>query len=645
MTNKPGMEAFQEEKLVFPPSEEFKAQANIKDDSLYQLAKLNPEIFWAQCAQSLDWFKPWSKLFEWEPPYSRWFIGGKLNASYNCLDRHLTTPTRNKAALIWEGEPGDHRVLTYWDLHREVNQLANGLKTLGVKKGDRVAIYLPLIPEAIMGMLACARIGAVHTVVFAGFSAEALQDRIQDCEAKVLITADGGYRKGAMVPLKKTADKAVEKCPSVSHVVVVKRTGQEIEIYPNRDIRYHDLIRSCPNYCEPESMEAEDPLFILYTSGTTGKPKGIVHSTGGYLVGVHTTTHWVFDLKPADVFWCTADVGWITGHSYVAYGPLSNGATEVIYEGAPDWPERDRFWKIIETYGVTVFYTAPTAIRTFMKWGREWPQGRDLSTLRLLGTVGEPINPEAWIWYFEQIGQKKCPIVDTWWQTETGSILIAPLPGITSLKPGTATKPLPGIEAAVLNEAGEEAQIGLLAIKSPWPSMLRGLYKDPKRYVDTYWKKWNGAYYFTGDGAQVDDEGYFWLLGRVDDVMNVSGHRIGTMEVESALVDHHGVAEAAVVGVTDEIKGQAIVAFVTLKERASPSPAFEVELMGHVVAKIGALARPKKIYFTRDLPKTRSGKIMRRLLRDIGEGRLLGDVTTLADAAVVEELKAKYEED
>lgn len=645
MTSKSGMEAFQEDNLVFPPSEEFKAQANIKDEALYQLAKQSPEIFWSQCAQSLDWFKPWDKLLEWEPPYSRWFLGGKLNASYNCLDRHLTTSIRNKAALIWEGEPGDRRVLTYWDLHREVNQLANGLKSLGVQKGDRVAIYLPLIPEAIIAMQACARIGAIHTVVFAGFSAEALQDRIQDCEAKILITADGGYRKGAMIPLKKMADKALENCPSVSHLIVVKRTGQEIEINAKRDVRYHDLIRSSHYYCEPESMDAEDPLFILYTSGTTGKPKGIVHSTAGYLVGVHTTTQWVFDLKPVDVFWCTADVGWITGHSYVAYGPLSNGATQLIYEGSPDWPERDRFWKIIETYGVTVFYTAPTAIRTFMKWGREWPQGRNLSTLRLLGSVGEPINPEAWIWYYEQIGQKKCPIVDTWWQTETGSILISPLPGISPLKPGSATKPLPGIEAAILNEVGEEAENGLLAIKSPWPSMLRGIYKDPKRYVDTYWKKWNGAYYFTGDGAQLDHEGYFWLLGRVDDVMNISGHRIDSMEIESALVDHHGVAEAAVVGVADEIKGQAIVAFVTLKERSSPSPAFETELMAHVVDKIGTLARPKKIYFTPDLPKTRSGKIMRRLLRDIGEGRVLGDVSTLADSAVIEKLKAKYEED
>lgn len=639
------VETLLEEKRTFPPSAEFTRRANVKDDSLFLQAAKNREAFWADCAHCLDWFKPWDKVLEWNPPDAKWFIGGKLNASYNCLDRHLASQTRNKAALLWEGEPGDRRTLTYWELHREVCQFANVLKQLGVQKGDRVAIYLPLVPEAIIAMLAAARIGAIHTVIFGGFSALALQERLQDAEAKVLITADGGFRRGTIIPLKKTADQALAHSPSVSEVVVVKRTGHEIDLVQGRDHWYHDLVRGASAVCEPEAMDSEDPLYILYTSGTTGKPKGIVHTTGGYMVGVHTSTNWIFDLKPEDLYWCTADVGWVTGHSYVTYGPLSNGATQLIYEGAADWPERDRFWQLIENYGVTVFYTAPTAIRTFMKWGREWPRKHNLSTLRVLGTVGEPINPEAWIWYYEQIGQKKCPVMDTWWQTETGSILISPLPGITSLKPGSATKPLPGIDAVILNEAGEEVSAGLLAIKSPWPSMLRGIYKDPERYRETYWKKWNGTYYFTGDGAKIDQDDYFWLLGRVDDVINVSGHRIGTMEVESALVDHPLVAEAAVIGVSDEIKGQAIAAFVTLKERALPTQGLEEELRQHVVKKIGALARPQKIFFTRDLPKTRSGKIMRRLLRDIGEGRVLGDMTTLADAAVIEELKAKYEED
>lgn len=634
-----------DEKRVFHPSSSFKERANVQTDALHRQADSSLEKFWGDCAKELDWFKPWEKVLEWKPPFAEWFVGGKLNASYNCLDRHLSSATRNKAALIWEGEPGEHRTLTYWELHREVCKFANCLKELGIQKGDRIAIYLPLIPEAVIAMLASARIGAIHTVIFGGFSAAALEERLQDSEAKVLITADGGFRKGGVISLKETADKALENTPSVKKVVIINRTHQTIRIHQGKDFWYHDLMAQASANCEPEWMDAEDPLYILYTSGTTGKPKGILHTTAGYMVGVHTSMKWVFDLKPEDVYWCTADIGWVTGHSYVVYGPLSNGATEVIYEGAPDWPDRGRFWDLIEKYGVTIFYTAPTAIRTFMKWGREWPMKNNLSSLRLLGSVGEPINPEAWMWYYENIGSRRCPIVDTWWQTETGSILIAPLPGITSLKPGSATLPLPGIDAVILNEKGEEASAGYLAIASPWPSMLRGIYKDPERYTETYWKKWNGKFYFAGDGAKKDPEGYFWLLGRVDDVLNVSGHRIGTMEVESALVDYPSVAEAAVIGVKDEVKGEAIVAFVTLKEKVLPSEVLESELIQHVVEKIGSLARPKKIFFTRDLPKTRSGKIMRRLLRDIGEGRILGDVTTLADASIVEELKRQYEED
>lgn len=633
-----------EENRIFAPSIAFKNKANVQNDDLFLKAQQS-EQFWEECAKQLVWFKSWEKVLEWTPPFAKWFLGGKLNACYNCLDRHLTTATKNKAALLWEGEPGDQRTLTYWELHREVCKFANCLKDLDVKKGDRVAIYMPLIPEAIIAMLACARIGAIHTVIFGGFSSNALEERLQDSEATVLITADGGYRKGASISLKDTADKAVANAPSINHVVIVQRTGQNIKFHQGKDFWYHDLMSQASTICEPEWMDSEDPLYILYTSGTTGKPKGILHTTAGYMLGVHSSMQWVFDIKPEDVYWCTADIGWVTGHSYVVYGPLSNGTTTVIYEGGPEWPNRGRFWEIIEKYGVTIFYTAPTAIRTFMKWGRQWPEKYNLSSLRLLGSVGEPINPEAWMWYYENIGRLRCPIVDTWWQTETGSILIAPLPGITPLKPGSATFPLPGIDAVILNEKGEETNAGYLAIKSPWPSMLRGLYRDQERYVETYWKKWNGKFYFAGDGVKKDQDGYFWLLGRVDDVLNVSGHRIGTMEVESALVDFPSVAEAAVIGVKDEIKGEAIVAFVTLKEKAHPSEILEGELMQHVVEKIGSLARPKKIFFTRDLPKTRSGKIMRRLLRDIGEGRILGDVTTLADASIVEELKRQYEED
>lgn len=636
------VEAILNEKRRFPPIESFRKEAFIHNRELYLKAEKNPTAFWEEQAKELEWMQPWKQVLDWKPPYAEWFSGGVLNVSVNCIDRHLKGPSKHKAALIWEGEEGVKRTWTYQQLHGEVCKLANSLKALGIKKGDRVAIYLPLIPEAIAAMQACARIGAVHTVIFGGFSAEALKERVNDAEAKLLITADGGMRKGSMIPLKQMADAALKECPTVEKVIVVKHVGQAISIHRGRDFWYQDLLSEAPLDCPPEPMEAEDPLFILYTSGTTGKPKGILHTTAGYLLGVHTTFKWVFDPKPDDLYWCTADVGWITGHSYVAYGPLSNGISVFLYEGAPDFPEKDRFWSLIERHRVSIFYTAPTAIRTFMRWGTAWPERHDLSSLRLLGTVGEPINPEAWVWYYEQIGKSKCPVVDTWWQTETGAIMIAPLPGVTTLKPGSATFPLPGISAKVLNAKGESASAGLLAVTEPWPSMMRGIYKDPERYKKTYWSHFDGKYYFTGDGARVDDEGYFWLLGRVDDVMNISGHRLGTMELESALVDHPSVAEAAVVAVSDEIKGQAIVAFVTLKEGQK---ATEDQLKDHVVEQIGAIARPKKILFTRDLPKTRSGKIMRRLLRDIGEGRLLGDITTLADATIVEELKHQYDED
>lgn len=639
------MDTLLHENRKFEPSQYFRNHATITDNELYEKAALDREQFWAECADELQWSQKWDRVLEWNPPFAQWFVGGRINASVNCLDRHIDNGLERKSALLWEGENGDTKNLTYGDLFLEVNRIANCLKILDIKKGDRVAIYMPLTPDAVAAMLACARIGAIHTVVFAGFSAHSLKERIQDADAKLLITADGGYRKGKITPLKKTADEALSECPSIRKVLLFKRTNEEVPVQKGRDYWYHDLKLLADNYCPPEAMESEDLLYILYTSGTTGKPKGIVHSTGGYLVGVQSSMKWVFDCKPGDVYWCTADIGWVTGHSYVVYGPLCCGLTQIIYEGSPDFPEKDRFWQIIQKYGVTIFYTAPTAIRTFMKWGTEWPKRRDLSSLRLLGTVGEPINPEAWLWYYQNIGSEKCPIVDTWWQTETGSILIAPIPGITTLKPGSATFPLPGIETEILNERGKPSEAGYLAITSPWPSMLRGIYRDPGRFKETYWKKWNGSYYFTGDGAKKDEEGYFWLLGRVDDVMNVSGHRIGTMEVESVLVEHEGVAEAAVVGVTDEITGQAITAFVTLKEGTAETEAMAEDLKKHIVDKIGALARPKRIIFARDLPKTRSGKIMRRLLRDLIEKRILGDVTTLADPAVIEDLKVAYEED
>jgi acetyl-CoA synthetase len=643
-----------QENRKFAPSDEFRREALVSDASIYDSAAKNPEAYWAKEAESLHWFSKWSKVLEWDPPRAKWFTGGKINISYNCIDRHIETPRRNKAALIWEGEPGDRRTLTYWDLYVEVQKFANVLTNLGVRRGDRVAIYMPLVPEAAIAMLACTRIGAIHSVVFGGFSPESLRDRINDAKAKVLITADGGYRRGQIVPLKRNADKALEECMTIEHVIVVQRrpgsSGDEAfaTMKEGRDHWWHRLMLDASPKCEAAKMDAEDVLYILYTSGTTGKPKGIVHTTGGYLVGCATSTRIVFDLKDDDVFWCTADIGWVTGHSYVVYGPLANGATVLMYEGAPDWPEKDRFWEICERYGVTILYTAPTAIRAFMKWGDQWPAKHDLSRLRLLGSVGEPINPEAWMWYQEHIGGKRCPIVDTWWQTETGAIAISPLPGITETKPGSATTPLPGFTAELLDANGKVIPVGggLLALTKPWPSMLRTIWGDDERYVQTYFSKWPGRpdLYFPGDGAKRDDDGYFWILGRVDDVLNVAGHRIGTMEVESALVEHPAVAEAAVVGRTHELKGQALAAFVTLREGNKQSHELREELRNFVAEKIGAIARPDDILFSADLPKTRSGKIMRRLLRDIAEGRALGDTTTLADPNVVASLKEQYEE-
>ena len=592
--------------------------------------------------------QPWTKVCDWNPPDARWFVGGKLNASVQCLDRHIKTARRNKAALVWEGEPGDRRTITYFELYREVCMFANVLRGLGVEKGDRVAIYMPLIPEAVVAMLACARVGATHSVVFGGFSSESLRDRINDSACTMLITADGGYRRGQMLPLKQMADEALLETPSIKNVIVVKRdpgSAFPVHVQEGRDHWYHRLMQDAALACEPEPMDSEDMLYILYTSGTTGKPKGIVHTTGGYMVGTYASSKLVFDLKETDVYWCTADIGWVTGHSYVVYGPLAAGATVFIYEGAPDWPEKGRFWSLVERHGVTVFYTAPTAIRAFMRWGTEWPAKHDLSSLRLLGSVGEPINPEAWVWYHLHIGHERCPIVDTWWQTETGQILITPLPGLVTTKPGSATLAFPGIIPEIRQQSGEKVEVGggLLVLTKPWPAMLRGIYGDRQRFVAQYFSRFADGVYFTGDGARRDQDGFFWLLGRVDDVLNVAGHRLGTMEVESALVDHPMVAEAAVVGRHHEIKGQAIAAFVTLKEGHSGSLEMVEELKEHVVMKIGAIARPEEILFTADLPKTRSGKIMRRLLRDIAEGKALGDTTTLADPNVVARLKDKYE--
>jgi len=649
------IESILQEKRLFQPPAEFSQKAHIKSleeyQALYDKAKADPQAFWAELAtQELDWFQKWDAVLDWQPPFAKWFVNGKINISYNCLDRHLTTWRKNKAALIWEGEPGDSRTLTYAQLHREVCQMANVIKDLGVQKGDRVGIYMPMIPEAAITMLACARIGAVHSVVFGGFSAEALRDRLNDGQAKLVITADGGFRKDTAVGLKAQVDKALanDAAPTVTNVLVVQRTKQQIHMESGRDHWWHDLQKGASANCPAEPMDSEDLLFILYTSGSTGKPKGVVHTTGGYNLYTHMTTKWIFDLQDTDVYWCTADVGWITGHSYIVYGPLSNGATTLMYEGAPRPSNPGCFWDVIEKYGVTIFYTAPTAIRTFMKMGEHLPNARDLSSLRLLGTVGEPINPEAWMWYQRVIGNSNCPIVDTWWQTETGGIMITALPGAIPTKPGSATLPFPGIVADIVDQEGEPVTNesgGYLVVKHPWPGMMRTLYNDADRFRRTYWEylhpKDGEFVYFAGDGAHKDEDGYFWVMGRVDDVINVAGHRLGTMEIESALVSHPAVVEAAVVGKPDEIKGEEIVAFVTLQNTQQPSDELVKELKQHVVKEIGAIARPGEIRFTDALPKTRSGKIMRRLLRSLAAGEeVTGDTSTLEDRTVLDRLRA-----
>ncbi|MBS3965907.1 MAG: acetate--CoA ligase [Truepera sp.] len=639
------IESVLQEARRFAPSKTFQAKTTLSDlaeyERLYRQSIDDPEAFWAGVAGELHWFRPWNKVYEWLEPFAKWFVGGKTNLAYNCLDRHLDSWRRTKAAIVWEGEPGDQRVLTYQDLHREVSKFANVLKAKDIGKGDRVAIYLPLLPEAVIAMLACARIGATHSVVFGGFSAQALADRINDAQAKAVITADGGYRRGSPTLLKPAVDEALASCPSVESVFVVKRTHSAVAMQPGRDYWYHELMREVPLNCPAEALDAEHPLFILYTSGSTGKPKGVLHTTGGYMVGTYLTSKTVFDLRDDDVYWCTADVGWVTGHSYLVYGPLSNGATVVMYEGVPNYPEPDRFWEIVEKYRVSILYTAPTAIRTFMKWGEAWPNKHDLTSLRLLGTVGEPINPEAWIWYYRVIGGGRCPIVDTWWQTETGSIMITTLPGVHDAKPGSAGLPMFGVEAAVVDIDGREQPPnsgGYLVIKRPWPSMLRSIYGDDDRYRAQYWSEIPHVY-FAGDGARRDEEGYFWIMGRVDDVVNVSGHRLGTMEIESALVSHPAVAEAAVVGRPDELKGQAIVAFVTLEASRIGNEQLRQELRHHVTREIGAIAKPDEIRFADSLPKTRSGKIMRRLLRNVAAGEAAsGDVSTLEDRSVIEKL-------
>ena len=644
------IESVLQEKRIFEPPKNFSAKAHIKSfqdyEKLYKQAEEDPEGFWAGIAKELAWFKPWDTVLEWNPPFAKWFVGGRTNMAHNCLDRHLTTARKNKAAIIWEGEPGDERILTYQALHREVCRFANVLKSIGVKSGDRVAIYMPMVPELPIAMLACARIGATHSIVFGGFSADALRDRINDAQAKVVVTADGGYRRGAEIPLKKAVDEALQQTPSIEHVIVYRRTGSPIHMEAGRDHWWHELMQTVSDECPAEALDAEHPLYILYTSGTTGKPKGIVHTTGGYMVGTYITTKWVFDLREEDTYWCTADIGWVTGHSYIVYGPLANGATTLMYEGAPNWPEPDRWWRIVDKYQVNVLYTAPTAIRAFVRAGEQWPRKHKLTSLRLLGTVGEPINPEAWMWYHRVIGRERCPIVDTWWQTETGMILITPLPGATRTKPGSATRPFPGIVADVVSRDGQSVPAnagGYLVIKRPWPAMLRTIYGDPERYTRQYWSEIPGVY-FTGDGARRDEHGYFWIMGRVDDVVNVAGHRLGTMEVESALVSHPAVAEAAVVGRPDEVKGQAIAAFVTLEAGRAVSEGLKQELRQHVAKEIGAFARPDDIRFTDALPKTRSGKIMRRLLRDIASGsESIGDVTTLEDLSVLARLREEEE--
>jgi acetyl-CoA synthetase len=644
------IESILHESRVFPPSPEFSATAHIKSvdelEALRTEARENPDAFWGRMAEELHWFRKWDQVLKWEPPHAEWFVGGQLNISYNCLDRHLNTWRRNKAALIWEGEPGDQRTLTYQQLHTEVSRFANVLKRAGVGKGDRVALYLPLIPELAIAMLACARIGATHSVIFGGFSSTAIVDRVNDASCKLVVTADGGWRRGKEVQLKAAVDEALKQTPSVKTCIVVRRSGTRIHMEPGRDYWWHELVETVDLDCPAEPLDSEHPLYILYTSGTTGKPKGILHTTAGYLLQCHLTSKWVFDLKDEDVYWCTADIGWVTGHSYVVYGPLSNGATVLMYEGAPNHPEPDRFWEMIERHRVNIFYTAPTAIRAFIKWGEQWPLKHDLSSLRMLGTVGEPINPEAWMWYREIIGKGRCPIVDTWWQTETGAIMITPLPGATPTKPGSATKPLPGVEVDVMTRDGKPVganEGGYLVIKRPWPSMLRTIWGDDERYKQQYWSQIENIY-FAGDGARRDQDGYFWIMGRIDDVINVSGHRLGTAEVESALVSHEAVAEAAVVARPDDLKGSAIVAFVTLEGTQTATEPLKEVLRQHVAKEIGALARPDEIRFSDALPKTRSGKIMRRLLREIAtSGSVAGDVTTLEDFSVLEKLRADEE--
>ncbi len=646
----PNITSVLKESRIFPPPAEFAAQAHIKSqaeyEKLWQRAHDDPEGFWAEQAAALTWFKKWDKVLEWKEPHAKWFLGGKLNACYNCVDRHVQGPRKNKAAIIWEGEPGDTRVLRYQDLFREVCKFANVLKSLGVQPGDRVTIYMPMIPELAIAMLACARIGATHSIIFGGFSADAVADRNNDATARLVITADGGWRRGKVVPLKQNVDAALDKSPTVERCIVFNRCNQQINMKAGRDLWWHELMATASDQCPAAELDSEHPLYILYTSGSTGKPKGVLHTTAGYLLGTACTHRWVFDIKEDDTYWCTADIGWVTGHSYIIYGPLCNGATTMMYEGAPDAPQKDRFWSLVEKYRVNIFYTAPTAIRAFLKWGSEWPKKHDLSSLRLLGTVGEPINPEAWMWYHEVIGGGRCPIVDTWWQTETGMILIAPLPGAIATKPGSATKPLPGVVAEIVDKQGNPVpanQGGLLVIRKPWPAMLRTIYGDDERFNQQYFQQVPHVY-FTADGARRDQDGYFWIMGRVDDVLNVAGHRLSTMEVESALVHHPMVAEAAVVGKPDEIKGEAIACFVTLRTGNAPTEELKKVLQQHVVKEIGALARPDEIRFTESLPKTRSGKIMRRLLRDIASGRATtGDTTTLEDFSVLAKLREEEE--
>ena len=636
------------EQRVFEPSEEFRSRAHVKSlaeyEKLYQEAEQDPEGFWAGIARELHWFKPWDRVLDWNLPFAKWFVGGHLNLSYNCLDRHVATWRKNKVALMWEGEPGDSRAITYQQLLREVSKCANVLKSLGVKKGDRVAIYMGMVPELPIALLACARIGAPHTVIFGGFSSQALIDRINDCSASAVITQDAGYRRGGEVKLKEAVDQALPQCPTVKNVLVYKRTGCEVKMDPGRDHWWHQLMQTASADCPAEPVDAEHPLFLLYTSGTTGKPKGILHTTGGYSVQTYITMKWIFDIRDEDTFWCTADIGWVTGHSYVVYGPLQSGATSLMYEGVPTWPEADRFWQIVEKYQVNILYTAPTAIRAFMRLGEQWPRKHEMKSLRLLGSVGEPINPEAWMWYREVIGRGRCPIVDTWWQTETGAAMISPMPGAIATKPGSATRPLPGVIVDVVNREGHtvpKGAGGFLVIKRPWPGMLRTIYGDPERFKQQYWSQIPGVY-FAGDGARIDDGGYIWLMGRVDDVVNVAGHRLSTMEIESALVANPAVAEAAVVGRPDEIKGQAVAAFVTLKAGQTANDDLKNQLRQWVAHEIGAIAKPDDIRFTDALPKTRSGKIMRRLLREIASGsEVKGDTTTLEDFSVLAKLSSE----